>query len=112
VPLIGFAALAYVFVRSLIDYWKPVNSYTPPWFKIGDFEGVGPALVIGVGMLLLGLPLWLWARKAYPGFFARKPEAAPSLTELLPDEFRVTEETTEIPEFAAPTVPKPKVPTE
>jgi amino acid transporter len=97
VPMLGFASLAYVFVRSLIDYWNPESSYTPPWFAFGDFEGIGPALVIGVGMLLLGIPLWLWARRAYPAFFARKAEAPDSLTELLPDELRVTEETTEVP---------------
>jgi hypothetical protein len=31
---------------------------------------------------------------------------------MLPDEFRVTEETTEIKEFPTPAVPKPRVPTD
>jgi len=114
-PFLGFASLAYVFVKSLFDYWKPEGSYTEPWFAFGDFEGVGPALVIGVGMLLLGLPLWLWARRAYPAFFARKAEAPDSLTDLLPDEYRVTEETTEVPAleteaFEAPAAEKPRTP--
>jgi amino acid transporter len=108
-PVLGALSLGYVFVRSAIDYWKPENSYTPPWFKIGGFQGIGPALVIGVGMLLLGIPLMLWARKAYPDYFRRKPQAADSLTDLLPDEFRVTEETTEIPEFTV-AAPRPKTP--
>jgi amino acid transporter len=113
VPMLGFASLAYVFVRSLIDYWNPESSYTPPWFAFGDFEGIGPALVIGVGMLLLGIPLWLWARRAYPAFFARKAEAPDSLTELLPDELRVTEETTEVPGLeTAPFEPPPVRPAE
>jgi amino acid transporter len=108
VPFLGFASLAYVFVKSLFDYWKPGNSYTEPWFKIGDFEGIGPALVIGIGMLLLGVPLWLLARRAYPAFFARRAEAPDSLTDLLPDELRVTEETTEVPALeTAPFEPPP-----
>jgi amino acid transporter len=116
-PFLGFLALAWVFVKSLFDYWKPVNSYTEPWFTFGDFEGVGPALVIGAGMLLLGIPLWLWARRAYPAFFARKAEAAESLTDLLPDELRVTEETTEVPSletapFEAPPVRRAGTPTD
>ena len=112
VPLLGAAVLAWVFVKSAIDYWNPANSYTPAWFAFGDFEGVGPALVIGLGMLLIGIPLWLWARHAYKPFFARRAEAAVSLTDLLPDELRVTEGTTEVPvpgelrEFPTPTVPK------
>jgi amino acid transporter len=116
-PVLGFASLAWVFVKSLFDYWNPENSYTEPWFAIGDFEGVGPALVIGVGMLLLGIPLWLWARHAYPAFFARKAEAAESLTDLLPDELRVTEETAEVPTletapYEPPPVRRADVPTE
>lgn len=120
VPFLGFATLAWVFVRSAIDYWNPANSYTPAWFAFGDFEGVGPALVIGIGMLLLGVPLWIWARIAYKPFFSRKAESAESLTDLLPDEYRVTEETTEakvpgeLREFPTPAVPKgtrPQTPT-
>jgi amino acid transporter len=117
VPILAVLSLGYVFVKSAIDYWKPVNSYTPPWFRIGGFEGIGPALIIGIGMLLLGVPLWLWARKAYPDFFKRKPVAAESLTDLLPDEYRVTEETTEIPgletkPFETPAVRPMGTPTE
>jgi len=110
VPLLGFATLTWVFVKSAIDYWNPENSYTPAWFAFGDFEGVGPALVIGIGMLLIGVPLWIWARIVYKPFFSRKAEAAESLTDLLPDEYRVTEGAVEVPgelkEFPAPSLPK------
>ena len=57
VPVLGALTLGWVFVRSAIDYWSPDNSYTPAWFAFGGFKGVGPALVIGIGMLLLGVPL-------------------------------------------------------
>ncbi len=57
-------------------------------------------------MLVAGIPLWLWARRAYPDYFRRRAEAAEYLTEMLPDEFRVTDEATEIEEFPAPAVPR------
>jgi amino acid transporter len=109
VPLLGAITLGWVFVRSAIDYWNPVNSYTPPWFAFGDFKGVGPALVIGIGMLLIGVPLMFWWRRKNPAFFRTKPMAAPSMTELLPDEFRVTEEAAELGELPTPAGTKPPV---
>ncbi|MGZ5300146.1 MAG: APC family permease, partial [Actinomycetota bacterium] len=117
-PLLGFGVLAWVFVRSAIDYffWSADTAYTPAWFAFGDFRGLGAPFVIGIGMLVAGIPLWLWARRAYPAFFARKAEAPDSLTDLLPDDFRVTQETTEVvplletEPFEAPAVPKPRTP--
>jgi amino acid transporter len=109
VPVLAATSLLYVFVRSAIDLWKPENSYTPAWFTFGSFEGVGPALVIGIGSLLLGIPLMLWWRVKSPSFFRRRAEAATSIDGLLPDEFRVTEETVEVPVLGEPPVqPKPK----
>jgi amino acid transporter len=117
VPLIGAAVLFWVLVKSAFDLFDPAGSYTPAWFAFGDSNGVGAAFVIGIGSLLLGIPLWLWARKAYPTFFARKPEAVDSLADLLPDELRVTEETTEVPSletapFEVPPVRRTEAPTE
>jgi len=107
-PLIGALTLGWVFVKSAIDYffYSPDTAYTPAWFAFGDFRGLGAPFVIGVGMLVAGIPLWLWARRAYPDYFRRRAEAAESLTEMLPDEFRVTDEATEIEEFPAPAVPR------
>ena len=51
----------------------PTNSYTPAWFAFGGFKGVGPALVIGIGMLLLGVPLMFWWHRKNPTFFTRSP---------------------------------------
>jgi amino acid transporter len=112
VPLVGFAVLAWVFVKSAIDtfFWSE-DIYTPAWFSFGEFRGLGAPFVIGIGMLLLGIPLWLVARRAYPTFFARRAEVAESLTELLPDEVRVTDEALDLGEFQAPAVPKPRTPT-
>jgi amino acid transporter len=111
VPVLAAITLGWVFVRSAIDYWNPVNSYTPAWFAFGDFKGIGPALVIGIGMLLIGIPLMFWWRWKNPAFFkGNKPMVAGSTTELLPVELRVTEEAVEAGELAAPATPKPSVP--
>ncbi len=113
VPLIGAVTLGWVFVRSAIDYffYSPDTAYTPAWFAFGSFRGLGAPFVIGIGMLVIGIPLMLWWKAVHPAFFHNKPEAAESMTELVPDEFRVTEETFELKEFPTPAVPKPKAPT-
>jgi hypothetical protein len=104
-----------VFVRSAIDYffYSSDTAYTPAWFAFGDFRGLGAPFVIGIGALVVGIPLLLWARVVYREYFAGKAEVAASLTELLPDEFRVTEESVvSLPETASyepPAVPRPRV---
>ncbi len=70
-PLLGGVMLAFIFIRSCIDYADPANS------ESGDsWLGLGPPLVIGVGMLLLGAVLMIawWIR--HPEFFRRKRETA------------------------------------
>lgn len=71
-PLVGGVILAYVFVQSCIDYADPANSPSgSSWF------GVGPPLVIGVGLILLGVPLMLGWRVRAPQFFARPRDPLP-----------------------------------
>ena len=43
----------------------------------GGFLGVGAAVAIGVGLLLVGVVLLVIANIAYPKFFKRKLETAP-----------------------------------
>jgi hypothetical protein len=102
-PVLSALSLLYVFVRSATDYWNPANSYTPAWFAFGDFQGVGPALVIGIGSLLLGIPLMFWWRAVHPAFFRRKAEAARTIDELLPDPDRIVDDG----ELAPPSSPAP-----
>jgi amino acid transporter len=102
VPMIAAMVLFWVFVRSAIDLWNPKNSYTPAWFAFGDFQGVGPALVIGIGMLLVGVPLMFLFQAGHPTFFRRKPEVATSIDGLLPDPDRVTDEGLDLGEFRLP----------
>ena len=87
-PVLGAAALLFVFVRSAFDLWDPANSYTTAWFAFGDFGGVGPAFVIGIGSLLIGFPLMLWWRVRNPAFFRGRAMPATSIdamAEPLPD---------------------------
>jgi hypothetical protein len=68
---------------------------------------------ITVGANVVGVPLMIWARLVYRGYFSGKAEKAESLTELLPDEFRVTDEPIASPPHTAayepPVVPRPRV---
>ena len=63
--------LTYIFVKAFIDN-KPVDSAYS-----GGFLGVGAAVAIGVGLLLVGVVLLVIANIAYPKFFKRKLETAP-----------------------------------
>ncbi|HEX6974537.1 MAG TPA: APC family permease [Vicinamibacterales bacterium] len=73
-PFLGFAALAFVFVRSYIDYgtkgYAQGYNYTKPW------HGIEIPILIGIGGLLFGIVLMLFAWLVHRGFFARRPEAA------------------------------------
>jgi amino acid transporter len=80
-PLLGFASLAAVFVKAWHDFSQPEFNYSKP------FLGIQVPIVIGIGGLVLGglLMLWAWAR--YRGFFSRRLEAAaPDALEQPPTE--------------------------
>jgi amino acid transporter len=71
-PVLGGAILTWVLIKSIIDLSKPENS------ESGDsWLGVGPPLVIGVGLMLFGVVLMFWWYGAgHREFFRRKPEVA------------------------------------
>jgi amino acid transporter len=80
-PLIGSSLLGYLFVKALIDYSKPEDSYTgASWF------GIAPPVVIGVGFLVLGVVvLFAWRKyKREPFFIRRRETADPSVLEPEP----------------------------
>jgi amino acid transporter len=90
-PLLGFVLLALVFVRAYIDYgtkgYAEDFNYTKPW------HGIEIPILIGVGGLVLGVVLMLFAWVQYRGFFRRKPEVArPTALEEPPAETAVATE--------------------
>jgi amino acid transporter len=66
-PLAGGLMLAAIFVKAFFFNLNPDNTYT-------TLFGIGAPVVIGVGALLAGVVLMLFARRAYPEFFSRKRE--------------------------------------
>jgi amino acid transporter len=69
-PLLGGLSLAYIFVKATSDLAKDTESYGEVW-------GIGLATVVGIGLLLLGVPLMLlwWAKQ--PAFFRRGRDPHP-----------------------------------
>jgi amino acid transporter len=69
-PLIGAAMLAWLLVLSVRDLADEENSYTgQAWL------GVGPPLVIGVGVMAAGVALMLWWRRQDASFWRERPSA-------------------------------------
>ena len=69
-PLVGAAMLGWLLVLSVRDLADAENSYTgQAWF------GVGPPLVIGVGVMAAGVALMLWWRHRDAAFWAERPSA-------------------------------------
>jgi hypothetical protein len=69
-PLAGAAMLAWLLVLSVRDLADAGNSYTgQAWL------GVGPPLVIGVGVLAAGVVLMLWWRRRDSTFWRERPGA-------------------------------------
>ena len=70
-PLLGALTLAFAFGKSAWDGIAHPDETAYLWF------GLAPSLVIGVGLILLGIPLMLlWWAKA-PTFFKRKHDPLP-----------------------------------
>ena len=71
VPFLGGAMLTYIFVKAFIDN-KPRGLAPTP----AASSGSGAADAIGVGLLLVGVVLMVFANFVYPKFFRRKRETA------------------------------------
>jgi amino acid transporter len=70
VPLVGFGLMAAIFVKAFHDYSQPDAGYSKPLF------GIQIPIVIGIGSLLLGVPLMILCSLKFREFFRRKPELA------------------------------------
>jgi amino acid transporter len=71
-PLLGAVIMFAVFVKAFVDYSKAGANYSAPLF------GIQVPIVIGIGSLLLGVPLMILAAVRMPAFFRRKPETTPA----------------------------------
>jgi amino acid transporter len=71
VPLLGCITLFAVFGKAFHDYSQAGVGLSTPLF------GIEVPIVIGIGTLLLGIPLLVLAWIRYRPFFARRPETAP-----------------------------------
>jgi amino acid transporter len=71
-PFLGGAMLTFIFVKAFLDYKTTSTDVN----YSGGFLGVGSPVAIGVGSLLLGVVVLVFANIAYPKFFKRKWETA------------------------------------
>ncbi|RSS58791.1 APC family permease [Streptomyces sp. WAC01280] len=70
-PLVGSGLLAWLLVRSVSDMSDPANSYSgTSWF------GLGPPLVIGIGIALTGVVVMVVRRLRQPAFWQERPGVA------------------------------------
>ncbi|MFE6040766.1 APC family permease [Streptomyces sp. NPDC056452] len=74
-PLIGAGLLTWLLVRSVIDMADPENSYTgTSWF------GLGPPLVIGIGISVLGVVIMVvWRLRSATFWTERRSVVDPDL---------------------------------
>jgi amino acid transporter len=70
-PLLGGLLMAGVFVKAFIENSKSVNAYSKP------FLGIQVPIVIGIGTLLLGLPLMVLCAVKFRTYFRRRTEVSP-----------------------------------
>ena len=87
-PLFGGLSLAFIFVWGIKDYAQP-DYEGASWF------GIGPVVWLGIGTLLLGIPLMYWWNAHDHAFFRIKtdpidtrppPEGGQPLPQLVPED--------------------------
>ncbi|MHB8680847.1 MAG: APC family permease [Acidimicrobiales bacterium] len=96
-PLLGAVMLSAIFVDALFYYSNPANSNNgrTAWLGFVHFDvhvlgvhlhakGLGPPVVIGIGLLLIGVPLMVAWRIRHAEFFRRARHTAHSLEALAP----------------------------
>ena len=69
-PFLGGLMLAGIFIKAMTFYQDPIENYS------GSFLGIGTSVAVGIGLILLGVVVMIWANIVYPRFFKRRPEVA------------------------------------
>ncbi|MBP2392039.1 APC family permease [Aeromicrobium fastidiosum] len=70
-PVVGALLLIWLLVAAVRDLSDPANSYSETsWF------GLGPPLVIGIGIAVAGVVLMVWWRFVSPRFWLERPGVA------------------------------------
>jgi amino acid transporter len=70
-PVIGGVLMGFIFVKAWLVESTPGYNYSPPLF------GIQVPIVIGIGALLLGIPLMVVCGVKFREYFTRKTEVAP-----------------------------------
>ncbi len=97
-PFLGAAILTVLFVIAIFYYSDPVNSAsgTQAWFPFIHFnftflhqhfyvkKGLGPPLVLGIGLLVIGWPLMMIWKIRNKSFFERDRETAETIDSPAP----------------------------
>jgi len=97
-PLLGGVILAVLFVVAIFYYSDPANSSsgTQAWFPGIHFsfhifhwhiyvkKGLGPPVVLGLGLLIIGIPVMLVWRLRHRDFFNRHREVAAAVDSVAP----------------------------
>jgi amino acid transporter len=96
-PFLGAAMLTVLFVIAIFFYSDPVNSNdNQAWLPFIHFnftflhqhfyvkKGLGPPLVLGIGLLLIGVPLMIAWMIRNPEFFRRDRETADTVDSPAP----------------------------
>ncbi|MGH2974783.1 MAG: hypothetical protein ACRDLL_07955 [Solirubrobacterales bacterium] len=71
-PTLGGLLLTFIFIKAFNDY----NTTSTEVNYTGGVLGIGTPVAIGVGLLLVGVVVMVFANVAYPKFFKRKAEVA------------------------------------
>ena len=72
VPTLGGLMLTGIFIKAFSDY----NTTSTDVNYTGGVFGIGTPVAIGVGLLVFGAVLMVFANFVYPAFFRRKREVA------------------------------------
>jgi amino acid transporter len=71
-PMIGGAMMGFIFVKAFL-----VEQYTADYNYSAPVLGIQIPILIGIGSLLLGIPVMVLCAVKYREFFSRKTEVAP-----------------------------------